>query len=266
MRAWVNGRLAGSDESGGHAHPLDGFSLGDGVFEAVKVVHGRPFALTRHLRRLAASADALGLPPVDGDEVRRGVAAVLEGVDMPRARIRITFTAGGDGRPTVMVAAPAISRRPTRPAAVLTVPWRRNERGPLTGHKATAYADDILALRWASERGADEAVFANTAGNLCEGTTSNVFYLHEGQLRTPSLESGCLPGISRALVLEWYGAREVDEPLDVLQRAEEIFLVSTTRDVQAVGSWDGRAFEAPGPVTRKVAAVWATREAENIDP
>jgi len=265
MRTWVSGDLVGSDPRGGRSQAHDALTLGDGVFEAVKVVQGSPFALTRHLRRLSDSAEALGLPAVDGDEVRRGVDAVLEGVDLPWGRIRITFTEGAGGRPMVTVTATA-SRRPVGPARVVTVPWTREERGPLTGHKATAYADDILALRWASGRGADEALFANTAGNLCEGTTSNVFYVLDGQLRTPSLGSGCLPGISRALVLEWYGADELDEPVDVLQQAEEIFVVSTTRDVQAVGHCDGRALDAAGPVTREVAAVWALKESENPDP
>jgi branched-chain amino acid aminotransferase len=67
-------------------------------------------------------------------------------------------------------------------------------------------------------------------------------------------------------VLEWYGGREVDEPVDVLRRADEIFLVSTTRDVQAVRRCDGREVEAPGPVTEEVASVWARRERETPDP
>jgi branched-chain amino acid aminotransferase len=109
-------------------------------------------------------------------------------------------------------------------------------------------------------------VFANTAGNLCEGTGSNVFYVVDGELRTPTLASGCLAGISRALLLEWQGAREVDEPIEVLGRASEIFLVSTTRDVQAVRRCDGRDVRAPGPVTAECAAAWAIREAADLDP
>jgi len=98
----------------------------------------------------------------------------------------------------------------------------------------------VVALAYAQERGATEAVFANLAGHPCEGTGSNVFYVVGGELRTPTLAAGCLAGISRALLLEWYGGREVDEPVEVLADAEEIFLVSTTRDVQAVTRCDGR--------------------------
>ena len=93
----------------------------------------------------------------------------------------------------------------------------------------------MIALAHAHRHGGTEALFANTAGNLCEGTGSNVFYVVDGELRTPSLASGCLAGISRELVLEWCGATEVDEPLaEVRARASEAFLVSTTRDVSAI--------------------------------
>jgi branched-chain amino acid aminotransferase len=150
--------------------------------------------------------------------------------------------------------------------AVVTVPWPRNERGALAGLKTTSYAENVVALAYAAERGASEAVFGNLAGNLCEGTGSNVFYVVDGELRTPTLASGCLAGISRALLLEWYGGREVDEPLDVLSTADEIFLVSTTRDVQPVTRCDSRDLVATGPLTADCRQVWASREAENVDP
>jgi branched-chain amino acid aminotransferase len=210
---------------------------------------------------------------VDEQQVRRAVDAVLEGQDLPLGRIRITYTGGeaplgsgrGDAPPTLVVVADAMKPYES-PTAVVTVPWPRNERGALAGLKSTSYAENVIALAHAAERGASEAIFANLAGNLCEGTGSNVFYVVDGELRTPTLASGCLAGISRALLLEWYDGREVDEPIDVLARADEIFLVSTTRDVQAVARCDDRDLQAPGPVTAQAMAVWATREAEDLDP
>jgi branched-chain amino acid aminotransferase len=109
-------------------------------------------------------------------------------------------------------------------------------------------------------------VFANTVGHLCEGTGSNVFYVVDGELRTPSLASGCLAGITRGLVVEWCDVREVDEPVDVLGRADEVFLASTTRDVQPVRWCDGRDLGQTGPVTRAAATTWASREAQEVDP
>jgi branched-chain amino acid aminotransferase len=172
----------------------------------------------------------------------------------------------GGGPPTLVVAYSAID---TAPAAtnVVTVPWTRNEHGATAGLKTTSYAENVIALARAAERGGTEAIFANTAGHLCEGTGTNVFYVVDDELRTPSLASGCLAGVTRALVIEWCGAREVDEPLaDVLLGASEAFLASTTRDVQAIARWDDRDLPAPGPVTKACAETWATREAETMEP
>lgn len=160
----------------------------------------------------------------------------------------------------IVVAAPADPQPPT--TAVITVPWPRNERGALAGLKTTSYGENVIALAAARERGASEAVFANLRGHLCEGTGTNVFYVVDGELRTPTLDSGCLAGVTRALVLEWFGGREVDEPIEVAAAADEIFLVSTTRDVQGVHRWDERELPAPGPVTREALAAWRRREPE----
>jgi branched-chain amino acid aminotransferase len=273
MKAWMDGKLL-DDPTGPAISVADhGFTVGDGVFEAIKVVHGQPFALTRHLKRLARSAAGLGLPAFDEGFVRRGVAEALEGQDLALGRIRITYTGGilplgsgrGDVTPTLVVAAaPMTPYDPT--TAIVTVPWPRNERGALAGLKTTSYGENVVALAHAAERGASEAIFANLAGHLCEGTGTNIFYVVDGELRTPTLASGCLAGVTRALVLEWYGGIEVDEPVEVLERASEIFLVSTTRDVQAVHSCDGRDYPAPGPVTSDVAVVWKAREAQDLDP
>ena len=269
MRAWMNGELRSDPHAPAVLLTDHGLTVGDGVFEAIKVVDGQPFALTAHLDRLARSAAGMGLPEVDDEACRCGVAAVLEGEDLPLGRIRITYTGGpaplgsgrGDEPPTLVVVADEMNPWPAT-TAVATVPWPRNERGALAGVKTTSYGENVVALAREASRGASEAIFANLAGNLCEGTGSNVFYVVDGQLRTPTLESGCLAGITRALVLEWYGGVEVDEPIEVLDQATEIFLTSTTRDVQGVSRWDDRELRAPGPVTQEVVEAWRKREPE----
>ncbi|MYX19743.1 aminotransferase class IV [Streptomyces sp. SID8380] len=270
---WINGGLRDAEDA--RVSALDhGITVGDGVFETVKAVDGAPFALSRHLDRLARSAAGLGLPEPDLDEVRRACAEVLAAEPVALGRLRITYTGGvsplssdrGTEAPTLIVAAGAIAPRPDTTAAV-TVPWVRNERGALSGLKTTSYGENVLALARAHEHGASEALFANTVGQLCEGTGSNVFVVLDGTLCTPPLASGCLAGITRALVAEWTGAEERDLPLDVLERADEVFLTSTTRDVQAVHRVDGRALaQAPGPVTAKAMRVFAERAAADQDP
>jgi branched-chain amino acid aminotransferase len=273
MHVWVNGQLLTDPQSPAIVVSDHGLTVGDGVFEAIKVVDGRPFALTRHLERLGRSAAALGLPAPNLDQLRGAVADVLAQEPLDLGRIRITYTGGpaplgsgrGEAAPTTVVVAAPMDPSP-RTTAVVTVPWPRNERGALAGVKSTSYAENVVALAEAAKHDASEAVFANLAGHLCEGTGSNVGYVVGGEVRTPTLQSGCLAGVTRALLLEWYDVREVDEPIGVIDSAEEIFLLSTTRDVQAVHRWNERDLGAPGPITRELMELWAAREAEDVDP
>ncbi|MGV9452628.1 aminotransferase class IV [Streptomyces sp. NPDC003635] len=273
MTIWLDGGL--QDIESARVSVFDhGLTVGDGIFETVKATDGKPFALTRHLNRLTRSARGLGLPDPDHDEVRRACTAVLEANPMPLGRLRITYTGGhgplgsdrGEHGPTLVVALGETTRRPDT-TAVITVPWTRNERGALTGLKTTSYAENVVALARAHQHGGSEALFANTVGRLCEGTGSNVFVVLDGEIHTPPLASGCLAGITRELVVEWTGARETDLPLDVLERADEIFLTSTLRDVQAVHRVDQRELSAaPGPVTAKAMRIFDERSGQDQDP
>ena len=147
------------------------------------------------------------------------------------------------------------------------MPWPRNERGALAGLKTTSYAENALALAYAKERGGGEAIFGNLAGNLCEGTGSNIFVVLRRRLVTPPLSSGCLAGVTRALVLEWFGGEEEDLALEDLYRADEAFLTSTTRDVQPIRAVDDTVLPAaPGPMTAKAMEAFAARSAELMDP
>ncbi|WP_369267357.1 aminotransferase class IV [Streptomyces harbinensis] len=271
---WLDGELRDADSA--KVSVFDhGLTVGDGVFETLKTENGRPFAMSRHLDRLATSAAGLGLPAPDRDTVRRACEAVMANTEpVPFGRLRITYTGGrsplasdrGDAPPTLMIAHAPTPRRPDT-TAVITVPWTRNERGALAGLKSTSYAENVIALARAHQQAASEALFANTTGALCEGTGTNVFVVLDGELHTPPLAAGCLAGITRALVIEWSGAKETELPMDVLHRADEVFLTSSTRDVQAVRRVDDRELPgAPGPVTAEALRVFRARSAADIDP
>ncbi len=274
VTVWANGRLV--DPAEPVVSAIDhGLVVGDGVFEACKVVNGRPFALTRHLRRLGRSAAGLGLRDPDTAMIRDAVGEVLGATPLTFGKLRITWTDGlgplGSGRdpdstPTLVVAAAPAT--PAAPEAVIhTVPWTRNERGALAGLKTTSYADNVLALARAAEHGASEAIFGNTAGHLCEGTGSNIFLVLDGVLTTPPLSSGCLAGITRELVLEWTSVVERDVTFDEAARASEVLLTSSLRDVQPVVRWDARSLPgAAGAVARRLSATWSARSTERVDP
>lgn len=278
VRAWVDGRLVGPGDPAISA--VDhGVTVGDGVFETMKIDQGAHFALTRHLDRLDRSLTGLGLETADRDRIHEGVAAVLgAGEPIPFGRLRVTVTGGvgplGSDRaavPLTYVITAGPTPRPAPTVAVATVPWTRNERSAVAGLKTTSYAENVVALAHAKAAGAGEAIFGNTRGELCEGTGTNVFVVTAGVVRTPPLDSGCLAGITRELTIEWarQAGIEVSEearPLSVLTEAEEVFLTGTTRDVHAVSRVDGRELDAPGPITARVAEVFAGRAAEGMDP
>jgi branched-chain amino acid aminotransferase len=272
---WIDGSLQPVSEA--RVSPLDhGFTVGDGVFETCKVVGGRAFALTRHLRRLRSSAEGLGLDPgVDDAVLRDALDAVLVANRLETGRVRITVSGGVGPLGSDRTSAPAtvvVACSPTAPtpavAHVATVRWPRNERSAVAGLKTTSYAENVVALAEARRRGADEAVVANTAGRLCEGTGSNVFLVVDGAPVTPSLASGCLAGVTRALVLEAVPEiEELDVPLHALADASEAFLTSSTRDVQPIGTVDGSPLPTcPGPWTQRAAAALAALEARDLDP
>lgn len=278
LRAWVDGALVACDAAA--ISPLDhGLTVGDGAFETAKVLEGTPFAMTRHLRRLDRTMAGLGLPAPEHDRILAGVAAVLgAGGTIAFGRLRWTVT-GGIGPPgsdrgtaplTYVVTASEAPRRADS-LAVSTVPWTRNEHSATAGLKTTSYAENVVALARAKAHGAAEAVFANTRGELCEGTGSNVFVVVDGVVHTPPLDSGCLAGVTRELVVTWcreegIEVREVPLPLDILRTCAEVFVTSSTRDVMPVHDVDGRAVAVDGPVTTRVAEVFARRASQAPDP
>ncbi len=270
---WVDGALVEPDRAVVSAFD-HGLTVGDGVFETLRVSGGVPFAVRRHLDRLDASAARLGLDVPRRGVLEGAVAQVLAKAGLAEARLRITVTGGpaplGSGRgtsgPTVVVALAALEPVPAT-AEVAVVPWTRNERSAVAGAKTTSYAENVVALAYARRLGASEAIFANTRGELCEGTGSNVVVGTGGRLVTPPLSSGCLAGVTRALVLECCDVEEAVLPLDALAEAGEAFLTSTTREVQPISTVDGRRLPAiPGPLTTAAVANFADLVASNPDP
>lgn len=294
IRVWVSGQGL---VQGPAVDALDhGVTVGDAVFETAKIDHGRVFARTRHHDRLDASLAGLGLPPADRGLLDEGIAAVLAGEPIEHGRLRYSVTAGPgplgsdrlEGAMTHIVLAGALPRSgPTTTVAV--VPWTRNERAATTGLKTTSYAENVVALAAAKRLGATEALLANTQGQLCEGTGSNVFVVLDGQVLTPAMSTGPLAGITRALVLEWgqqagLPVAEAELDLEVLERAEEVFLTSSTRDVQAVSAVEvvtgvqttagavpdvalsRRDLAAPGPLTTELMELFAARAGADLDP
>jgi len=253
---WREGRVASAD-------PIDpGLLVGLGVFETMLVENGRVAGSHHHIARLQRGAQTLGLPRPDEHHAYQAIEALVKLGERHRfARLRLTWTPGA--KATGELLATLGSYQPVDHVALWVSPYVRNERSPLVGVKATAYAENILALSHARDHGADEAVFGNSQNQLCEGATSNIFIEHQGQLLTPPLASGCLPGITRQLCLEWGRAQGLDIrvqpiPLSVMNDTAHVALTSALKGVLPAISIDERPLK-PGPLTQKLAKIYATQ-------
>jgi branched-chain amino acid aminotransferase len=267
---WIDGDL--TPANGARVSAMDhGVVVGDAAFETLQIIDGVPFAMARHIRRLHTTLAALSVAPPSEARLRAAMTEVVAANELVTGRLRLTVTAGrgplGSGEPdgpaTVIAAAEELGA-PPGPAAV-TVPWTRNERGALAGLKTTSYAENVVALRYAHEQGAGEALFANTRGELCEGTGTNVFVVVDDEILTPPLSSGCLAGVTRELVLGLAPVTETALPLDVLATADEVFLTSSTRDVHPLTSVDGRLLPV-GPRSEQAQAAFADLLTRDLDP
>ena len=266
---WINGEVMPLTDA--QLSPLDhGFLVGDGVFETMRCETGLVFAFDRHMARLSDGCHRMGITPPNADELEGAIGALLTATSLSNARIRVTTTSGdgplgsdrGTSRPTVTVLASALPTWPAETAVVIS-PWTRNPNSPTAGIKTTSYADNVIALADAHTSGAAEAIFFNTRGELCEGTGSNIFLVIGNVLHTPPLSSGCLAGVTRALVLEQaqeLGIAHSEEPVsaDDLARCDEAFLTSTTRVLQPIAHIDDRAVpRVRGPIVNELALAYS---------
>lgn len=266
MTVWLNGSLLPSDAA--RIDPADrGFTLGDGLFETLRVADGRPCHADRHLRRLFASAESLGIPvPFAEERLLEAMAELLTANGTSAGSLRLTLTRGPAPRgvlppphpaPTLLI---TTGRLPPDGPARLVVAGvtRRNEHSPLSRLKTLNYLDTILARQEAERRGADDALLLNTAGRLAESTVANLFVVSGGDLLTPPVEDGALPGIRRSLILEGQGGRERSLGLDDLLAADEAFLCNSL-GIRPVIAVDGRPIGSgiPGPVFRTVSGAAA---------
>jgi branched-chain amino acid aminotransferase len=261
-----------------------GFLYGDSAFEVLRTYGGQPFALNAHLSRLSSSCERLGIPPIDEATLRADVEAALAAAHNDESYVRVIITrgvtaiglaVGAEVRPRrVVVVLPLAAQPPelyARGVEVATVSMARALDGTgAAGAKASNYLPNILALETARARGAYEAISVAAGGELLEGSTSNLFVVKDGAVRTPPLGIGILGGITRRLVIEAAATEGVPLretllfPPD-LYRADEAFITSTLREMIPVVRADGLVLGTgePGPLTRRLHAAFR-REVDRL--
>lgn len=251
-----------------------GFTFGDAVYETLRTYGGRPFAVGRHLRRLRASADRLGIAlPLSDAEFRERLDAVLERAQNPESYIRWIVSRGvGDVSynfqrvqgPTVVIVVRPHEPLPAKAYSdgidLALVSVRRNSPLALDpAIKSCNLLNNVLAMREAQSKGAIEALLLNEHGELAECAGSNVFLVKAGSLHTPPLDAGILAGITREVVIELahgLGLDVSERKLRVpdLLDADEVFITSSLKEVAPVRAIDGRPVGngSSGPISLRL--------------
>ena len=275
--AWVDG-VWHEDAATASVSVLDhGLLYGDGVFEGIRFYAGAPFLLHAHLRRLRDSARCLGfeVPASDEELAELCAEAVVRFGDLDGyLRLVVTRGRGQLGvsphtceRPTPILIAAALQLYPAevyeRGVDVITSTLRRAAPDSMPPQvKSLNYLTSVLAAAEARSRGAHEALLLNAAGEICECTADNVFFVRDGRVSTPPVSAGALDGITRRHVIGLLRADglEVGERVAVLAdawTADEAFLTGTGAEVVPIASIDGRGLAAPGPLTRRAQQLFA---------
>lgn len=253
-----------------------GFLYGDSVYETLRTAGGLPVEMTRHLERLRRSAAGIGLEvPFADAALRAAVAETHAATGNADSYVRVIVTRGTGP----LMLDPRVSTTPLLVVLVqeLKLPAPSLYEAGLAVrivdiHKISArsldptlktgnYLNSIQALRQAAASSAEDAILCSPAGDIAEGATSNVFMVRAGELVTPSLATGLLEGITRALVLalaKELGIRCSEGKIwpDELRAADEVFLTSSVRGAMPVTRLDGQPVGGGGvgPVTRRILA------------
>jgi branched-chain amino acid aminotransferase len=225
-----------------------GFLYGFGLFETMRAYMGEVFRLDKHIRRLANSAKVMDIS-IDEVELKRAVMDTTRANKLSDARIRISISPGEGAinanpltckKPTMLIVSekyiPYSQQVYTRGFKGIPSSYRRNSQSTLSRLKSTSYLMSVMAKQEARLAGADEAICLNEKGLLAEGSMSNIFMVVDGILKTPGMESGILPGITRQAVLELASGIginyfEGDIKPDNLYKAQEAFLTSSLLEI-----------------------------------
>lgn len=237
--ASVDGAIAPTAET---TIPLkdDGLYRGDGVFEVIRIYGGRPFGLEAHLDRLERSAAAIELD-AQRQALEPEIEALLAANGGSDAQLRLLITRGGR---RIALIEPLVEHTDTVSLATITY----TPTIILTGVKSLSYAANMQATRIAKARGADDALLVRPDGIVLEAPTSTIFWVSDGELRTPAVDTGILNSITRGVVIDRLKVTEGDFPIEDLLSASEAFLASTVREVQPIAAIDDTVFD-PGPRT-----------------
>lgn len=231
----------------------EGYQFGLGIFETVAVERGVPLFLHWHLERMDGSLRELG---IQQRVTERQVEKYLLSYKTERAALKIMASEKNivfTRRPN-----PYTPEKTEKGFRLLFSSIYRNETSPLVRHKTMNYGDCILEKRRASSLGADELIFLNSREEICEGTSSNIFFASGGKLFTPPVSCGLLPGIVRRFLLEAFPVTERILKKEEIAGMEECFVTNSLMGVMPVTRLDRKRFHR-GEATEKCLRAYSLR-------
>ena len=229
--------------------PDDGFFFGLGLFETIALEQGVPLFFRQHLERMETSLERLGIPISRHELVSLARDACQGSAVLGSKVLKLVATQKNRFASVRDNAYTDEDRDCGFRCAFSSV--RRNETSMLATMKTLNYGDNILQKRAARAQGVDEPIFLTMAGHVAEGATSNLFAVIDGEVVTPSVSCGLLPGIMRAFAMQVTGATERILLPDDLLRAHEVFLTNSLMGAMPVHSIGNVRF-ADDEVARRV--------------
>lgn len=236
MKIMCNGTLIDADQPIITAQDR-GLLLADGLFETLRVDNKKILRFEQHMTRLRKSADYFSIPLNDSNNrIHEMMQQLLLENTLTNASLRLTLTRGTGPRgvlppnvpkPTLLITANTYLTPSPKGTAMLIDHIRRNETSPTSQHKTLNYTDNILAAQYAQQHGADVAILQNTKGFLACAHAANIFIKLDGQLYTPPIKDGALPGITREHTLKTQTVICESLPAESLYLAQEIFITNS---------------------------------------
>jgi branched-chain amino acid aminotransferase len=270
MFVFLNGQFLSEAEA---VVPVNdrGFMYGDGLFETMRVVGGKPFRFAQHLERMTRGADFLKIkPPFTPKELEKFAAQLIEQNKMPDVILRVTLTRGpgkrgytpdAESKPTIVMtlhAAPSLET--SVEWSLVTSSFRIPASDSLSSFKTTSKILNVLARAEAKEKGADEALLINTNGEVAETASGNLFWVYQDNICTVPTGRGVLPGITRAIVLEICQSLGLQTnkrviKAEALRNSAGIFVTQSAFGIVPITSFDGEPVP-PSPLVDQIASAY----------
>lgn len=256
MKLLVNGQLQEDVSKIPYSNAL---LRGDGLFETILTIDNKVVAWNRHYARLEKSAKQLLFTLPARIDIEVGIEKILTNAT-GRSRLRLTVLSDGGW---------FISLEPvgeeSESISLMKVEALKISNGSLSGSKSISYGESLLVVRKAKAAGFDDGVFINEKGFVVETALSNLLIHNQDGWQTPALTTGCLPGISRELLIKWFDVKEIEFDFEHLLSAQAVYVSSSIKLIQRVNKVEDRLFDE-SLVGKELVGQFTSKLLSNINP